>query len=82
MFLKGASASDGTMICRGYEVPEIVTLAMQFCCFFKLDKNATFSFVMTPGLASDSDKFMIIIMLCRVHKFGDTGLYKNLDFFC
>ena len=53
-----------------------------------------FSFAMTSGLASDSDKLSgkevglisldkskIIIMLCRAQKFGDTGPYKNFDFF-
>ena len=39
-----------------------------------------FSFAMTSGLASDSDKFKIIITLCRAQKFGDTGPYKNFDF--
>ena len=31
-----------------------------FARFFKLDKYAMFSFAMTSGLASDSDKFKII----------------------
>ena len=35
---------------------------------------------MTSGLASDSDKFKIIITLRRAQKFGDSGPYKNLDF--
>ena len=35
---------------------------------------------MTSGLASDSDKFKIIITLRRAQKFGDTGPYKNLVF--
>ena len=39
-----------------------------------------FSFAMTSGLASDSDKFKIIITLCWAQKFGDTGPYKNLVF--
>ena len=39
-----------------------------------------FSFAMTTGLASDSDKFKIIITLRRAQKFGDTGPYKNFDF--
>ena len=39
-----------------------------------------FSFAMTSGLASDSDKFKIIITLRRAQKFGDTGPYKNLVF--
>ena len=39
-----------------------------------------FSFAMTSGLASDSDKFQIIITLRRAQKFGDTGPYKNFDF--
>ena len=41
--------------------------------FSKLDKYAMFSFAMTSGLASDSDKFEIIIMLHRVQKFGEMG---------
>ena len=40
--------------------------------FFKLDKYAMFSFAMTGGLTSDSDKFKIIITLRRAQKFGDT----------
>ena len=39
-----------------------------------------FSFAMTSGLASDFDKFKIIITLRRAQKFGDTGPYKNFDF--
>ena len=38
-----------------------------------------FSFAMTSGLASDFDKFKIIITLRRAQKFGDTGPYKNFD---
>ena len=41
---------------------------------------AMFSFAMTSGLASDFDKFKIIITLHRAQKFGDTGPYKNFDF--
>ena len=48
--------------------------------FFKLDKYAMFSFAMTSGLASDSDKFKIIITLRRAQKFGDTRPYKNFIF--
>ena len=51
-----------------------------FAWFFKLDKYAMFSFAMTSGLASDFDKFKIIITLRRAQKFGDTGPYKNFDF--
>ena len=40
-----------------------------------------FSFAITSGLASDSDKFKIIITLRRVQKIGDSGPYKNVDFF-
>ena len=47
----------------------------QFCWFFKLDKYA-----MTSGLASDSDKFKIIITLRRVQRFWDTGPYKKFIF--
>ena len=36
-----------------------------------------FSFAMTNGLASDSDKFKITIKLRQAQKFGDTGPYKN-----
>ena len=51
-----------------------------FARLFKLDKYAMFSFAMTSGLASDSDKFKIIITLRRAQKFGDSGPYKNFDF--
>ena len=51
-----------------------------FARFFKLDKYAMFSFAMTSGLASDSDKFKIIITLRRAQKIGDSGPYKNFDF--
>ena len=75
---EGASAPNGTVMCRGHGVPEMVTPAMrttavllgfltpamrQFCSFFKLDKYAMFCFAMTSGLASDSDKFKITITL-------------------
>ena len=52
----------------------------RFARFFKLDKYAMFSFAMTSGLASDSDKFKIIITLRRAQTFGDKGPYKNFDF--
>ena len=39
-----------------------------------------FSFAMTSGLASDSDKFKIIITLRQAQKFGDSGPYTNFDF--
>ena len=48
-----------------------------FARFFKLDKYAMFSFAMTSGLASDSDKFKIIITLRRAQKIGDSGPYNN-----
>ena len=51
-----------------------------FARFFKLDKYAMFSFAMTGGLASDSNKIKIIITLRWAQKFGDTGPYKNLVF--
>ena len=44
---------------------------------FKLDKYAMFSFAMTSDLASDSDKFKIIITLHRAQKNGVTRPYKN-----
>ena len=53
------------------------TVLLVFCWFFKLDKYAMFSFAMTSGLASVSDKFKIIITLRRAQKFGDTGPCKN-----
>ena len=40
----------------------------KFARLFKLDKYAMFSFAMTSGLASDSDKFKIIITLRRALK--------------
>ena len=51
-----------------------------FARFFKLDKYAMFSFAMTSGLASDSDKFKIIVTLRRAQKFGDIGPDKNFVF--
>ena len=43
-----------------------------------------FSFAMTSGMASDSDKFEIIKTLSQTQKCGDTGPYKNfiLYFYC
>ena len=74
---EGASAPNGTVMCRGHGVPEMVTPAMRTTAvllgFFELDKYAMFSFAMTCGLASDSDKFKIIITLRRAQKFGDMG---------
>ena len=35
------------------------------------------SFANTSGLASDSDKFKIIVTLRRAQKFGDKRPYKN-----
>ena len=52
-----------------------------FAGFLKLDKYAMFSFAMTRGLVSDSDKYKIIITLPRVQKFGDMGPHKNFSFF-
>ena len=51
-----------------------------FVRFFKLDKYVMFSFAMTSGLASDSDKLKMIITLRRAQKFGDTRPYKNFVF--
>ena len=45
-----------------------------------LDKYAMFSFAMTSGLASDTDRFKIIIALCRAQKFRDLGPYTNFEF--
>ena len=65
---EGAPAPNGTMMCRGHGVPEMVTPAMRttavFARFFELD----------------NDKFKIIITLRRALKFEDTGPYKNFDF--
>ena len=41
-----------------------------------------FSFAMTNGLASDSDKFEITIALRRAQKFEDTGPNNFFLFFC
>ena len=72
------------MKCRGHGVPEMVTPAMRTTAvllgFLKLDKYAMFSFAMTSGLASDSDKFKITTTLRRAQKFGDTRPYKNFNF--
>ena len=52
-----------------------------FVRFFKLDKYAMFSSAMTSGLASDFDKFKIIITLHRAQKFEDARPYKKFRFF-
>ena len=57
----------------------MVTPAMRTTAVL-LGLYAMFSFAMTSGLASDSDKFKIILTLRRAHKFGDTGPYKNFIF--
>ena len=80
---EGASAPNGTVKCRGHGVPEMVTPASRTTAVllvFKLDKYAMFSFAMTSGLASDSDKFKIIITLRRAQKNGVTRPYKNFIF--
>ena len=73
---EGASAPNGTMMCRGHGVPEMVTPAMRTTAvllgFLNLTKYAMFSFAMTSGLANDSDKFKINITLRRALKFRDT----------
>ena len=68
---EGASAPNGTVKCRGHGVPEMVTPASRTTAVLlvcKLDKYAMFSFAMTSDLASDSDKFKIIVPLHRVQK--------------
>ena len=60
--------------------PASRTTAVLLVFFLKLDKYAMFSFAMTSGLASVSDKFKMIITLRRAQKFGDTGPCKNFDF--
>ena len=60
----------------------MVTLAMRTTAvllgFLNLTKYAMFSFAMTNGLASNSDKFKINITLRRALKFRDTGPYKKI----
>ena len=46
--------------------------------FLNLTKYAMFSFAITSGLASDSDKFKINITLRRALKFRDTGWYDDV----
>ena len=67
---EGASASNGTMVCPGHGVPVTVTPAMRATSillgFLNLpNMPCMFSFAMTSGLASDSDKFKNTIALCR-----------------
>ena len=45
-----------------------------------LNLRNMFSFAMTSGLASDSDKFKTIITLRRAQKFGDSGPFEKFDF--
>ena len=75
---EGASAPNGTMMCWGHGVPEMVIPAMRttavLLSFLNLTKYALFSFAMTSGLASDSDELKIIITLRRAQKLGDTGV--------
>ena len=77
--------TNGTMMCREHGVPEIVTPAMRTTAvslgFFKPDKYAMFSFAMTSGLASDSDKFKIIITLTRAQKIWRYGILEKFQFF-
>ena len=77
---EGASTPNGTVKCWEHGVPEMVTPAV-LLGFFKLDKYAMFSFAMTRGLASDSDKFKIIITLRRTQKFGNTGDPTKISIF-
>ena len=62
---EGALTPNGTMMCRGHGVPEMVTPAMRTTAVLLVFSDLTnmFSFAMTSDLASDSDKFKIIIML-------------------
>ena len=53
----------------------LLSVPWQIC--HVIDKYAMFSFAMTSGLASVSDKFKIIITLRLAQKFGDCRL-KNL----
>ena len=74
---EGASAPNGTVMCQGARSTRDGDTGNEdyssFARFFELDKYAMFSFAMTCGLASDSDKFKIIITLRRAQKFGDMG---------
>ena len=70
---------NGTVMCRGHGVPEMVPGDTgnednsSFARFFKLDKYAMFSFAITSGLASDFDKFKIIVTLRRAQKIFKYG---------
>ena len=80
---EGASAPSCTVKVRGHEVPEMVRPASRTTAVlldFPLDKYSMFSFAMTSGLASDSDKFGIVTTLRRAQKFGDTRPCENLFF--
>ena len=52
-----------------------------FAQFFKLDKYAMFSFAMTCGLASNSDKFKIIINAALGAKIWRYGTLQKFQFF-
>ena len=76
-------AKNGTVEYRGTEYPEWWYQQVgrqQFCWVFKLDKYAMFSFAMTSGLASDSEKFKITITLRRARNLGATGPRENFLF--
>ena len=67
--------------CLGVSLWQSISLSVyQLSEKLALTEYAMFSFAMTSGLASDSDKFKIIITLRRAQKFGDSGPYKNFDF--
>ena len=71
-----------TMMFRGHGVPEMLTPAMRttavLLVFFTY--LCLFSFAMTSGLTSDSEKFEIITTLHKAQKFGDMRPYKIFFF--
>ena len=76
MWPEGASAPNGTMMCRGHGVPEMVTPRARSTRDGDTGNEDNSSFARFFKL----DKFKIIITLRRAQKFGDSGPYKNFDF--
>ena len=63
---------DNSSFARFFKTCQAMRTTAVLLGFSKLVKYAMFSFAMTSGLASHSDKFKIIITLRRAQKFGDT----------
>ena len=80
---EGASAPNGTMMCRGHGVPEMVTPAMRTTAvllgFLNLT-NMPCSVLPWQAAWQVILMFKIIITLRRAQKIGDSGPYKNFDF--